>query len=100
MEANKPQRYKVEVPPDGSSGSSSLDEAIVSVDDDGRLKLNSQEAGTTSDTSQLRAQIEQYFRIAGIVIPAGRSLPKLPASCRTLRLRMSLTPSRAGAVIL
>lgn len=64
-EANKPQRYKAEVLLDDSSGSSSLDEAIVSVDDDGRLKLNSQEVGTTSDTSQLRAKLEQYFREHG-----------------------------------
>jgi biopolymer transport protein ExbD len=64
-EANKPQRYKVEVPPDGSGESNSPDEIVVFIDDRGRLKLNSQEAGTTSDTSQLRAKLEQYFRERG-----------------------------------
>jgi biopolymer transport protein ExbD len=62
MESNKPQRYEAEVPPSGSRGSNSPDEIIVLVDEEGRLKLNSQEVGTTSDTSQLRAQLEQYFR--------------------------------------
>jgi biopolymer transport protein ExbD len=64
-EANKPQRYKAEVPPEISNGSNSPDEIVVSVDDGGRLKLNSEEAGTTSDTSQLRAKLEQYFRERG-----------------------------------
>lgn len=64
-EANKPQRYKAEVPPGSSNGLNSPDEVVVLVDDEGRMKLNSKEAGTTSDTSQLRAKLEQYFRERG-----------------------------------
>jgi biopolymer transport protein ExbD len=61
-EANKPQRYKAEVQPGNPNGSNSPDEVVVLVDDEGRMKLNSEEAGTTGDTSQLRAKLEQYFR--------------------------------------
>jgi biopolymer transport protein ExbD len=64
-DANKPQRYKAGVPLAVSDGSNSPDEVVVLVDDEGRLKLNSEEAGTTSDTSQLRAKLEQYFRERG-----------------------------------
>lgn len=52
------------------------------VDDEGRLKLNAQEAGTTSDTSRLRAKLEQYFRERGdrapgrtVFVKASRKLP-------------------------
>jgi biopolymer transport protein ExbD len=65
MEANKPPRYQVEVPSKRPEGANSPDAVVVSVDDEGRLKLNSQEAGTTSDTSQLRAKLEQFFRERG-----------------------------------
>jgi biopolymer transport protein ExbD len=65
MEANKPQRYKAEIPPEGLRNSAALEEVVVLVDDQGRLKLNSQEAGTIDDTSQLRAKLEQYFRERG-----------------------------------
>lgn len=65
MEANKPERYKVEVSPERVRISDSPDDVIVSVDDQGGLKLNSQEAGTTSDTSRLRAKLEQLFREHG-----------------------------------
>jgi len=65
LEANKPQRYKAEVPLAGSNGSNSPDETVVSVDDGGKLRLNAEEVGTTSDTSQLRAKLEQYFRERG-----------------------------------
>jgi biopolymer transport protein ExbD len=82
IEANRPQRYQAEVPPAGSGGSSSPDEVVVLVDDEGRLKLNSQEAGTTSDTSQLRAKLEQHFRERGdrapgrtVFVKASRKLP-------------------------
>jgi biopolymer transport protein ExbD len=74
--ANKPPMYIAEVPPEPSSGSSSADRAVVSVDDDGRLKLNSQEAGTTSNTSQLRAQLDQYFRERGDRSPGRAVLVK------------------------
>jgi biopolymer transport protein ExbD len=82
IEANKPQRYETEVPPGGPNGSSSSGGAVVWVGDDGRLMLNSQEAGTTSDTSQLRAKLEQYFRERGdhspgrtVFVKASRNLP-------------------------
>jgi biopolymer transport protein ExbD len=81
-EANKPPRFSVEVTPSDSAGSNSHDGAVVSVDDNGRLKLNSQEAGTTNDTSQLRAKLEQYFRERGgnypgrtVFIKASSKLP-------------------------
>jgi biopolymer transport protein ExbD len=82
IEANKPQRYEAAVPPGGLNGSSSSDGAVVWVGDDGRLKLNSQEAGTTSDTSHLRAKLEHYFSERGdhypgrtVFVKASRNLP-------------------------
>ena len=81
MEANKPERYIVQIPPEGSRGADTADGAVVLIDDDGKLRLNSQEAGTTSDTSQLRAQLEQYFRERGdrssgrtVLVKASRKL--------------------------
>jgi len=65
MEANKPERYKAEVPPAGPRGSDSPDVIVVWVDGQGGLKLNSQEAGTISDTTQLRAKLEQIFQERG-----------------------------------
>lgn len=82
MEADKPERYKAQIPLNGSRGADSPDELVISVDDEGRLKVNSQEAGTTSDTSQLRTKLEQYFRERGdrypdraVFIKTSRKLP-------------------------
>ena len=82
MEKNRLQRYIAEVPANGSREPDSPDEVVIWDEDEGWLKLNSQEAGTTSDTSQLRTQLEQYFRERGdrnpsrtVFVKAFRKLP-------------------------
>ena len=65
MEANKPERFKAVIPPEDTRTSESPTQLVVSVDGSGMLKLNTQEAGTISDMSQLRAKLEQVFRERG-----------------------------------
>jgi biopolymer transport protein ExbD len=59
LEANKPPRFKTEVPPEGAAESDSADRLVVSVDDGGALRLNSEDAGTLGEFSLLRARLER-----------------------------------------
>jgi biopolymer transport protein ExbD len=65
MEANKPERFKVVVPPEDSRASESPTQLVVSVYESGALMLNAQQAGTISDMSQLRSKLEQVFHERG-----------------------------------
>lgn len=62
IEASKPPRFKTEIPPDGATNSDSTNRLVVSVDDGGALRLNSEDAGTLNDLSRLRARLEQALR--------------------------------------
>ena len=51
IEANKPPRFKIIIPPEDTTDSDSADRFVVSVDDRGALRLNSEDAGTLNDLS-------------------------------------------------
>lgn len=59
LEANKPARFRTDVPSKEAAGSDSADRLVVSVGDDGALRLNSEDAGTLDDLSRLRIRLEQ-----------------------------------------
>jgi biopolymer transport protein ExbD len=62
MERNKPPRFVTTIPPansDNQDGSGSL---VVSVDNQGRIRLNAVEAGTIDDLSQLQTKLTQVFK--------------------------------------
>ena len=65
IEANRPPRFKTEIPLVGATGSDSTGRLVVSVDDGGTLRLNSEDAGTLDDLSRLRARLEQALRERG-----------------------------------
>jgi biopolymer transport protein ExbD len=65
MEANKPERLKVIIPPEDSRTLESPTQLVVSVYESGALMLNAQQAGTISDMSQMRSKLEQVFRERG-----------------------------------
>ncbi|MCA1634143.1 MAG: biopolymer transporter ExbD [Acidobacteria bacterium] len=65
MEANKPHRFRPEISPTDTRTPNSLHQLIVSVDDGGVLRLNSQDAGTVGDVSHLRMQLEQALKERG-----------------------------------
>lgn len=62
VEDIKPPRFQATVPPAGESTTDPSGQIIVTVSDHGEIKLNGQEAGTTGDTNQLRAKLEQILR--------------------------------------
>jgi biopolymer transport protein ExbD len=65
IEANKPPRFKTIVPPEDATGSNSTDRLVVSIDDSGALRLNSEDAGTLDDLSRLRVRLEQALKERG-----------------------------------
>ena len=65
IEATKPPRFKTEIPPEDASTPDPLQQLVVSVDDGGGLRLNSQDAGTVGDLSRLRGQLEQALKERG-----------------------------------
>jgi biopolymer transport protein ExbD len=62
IEANKPPRFKAEIPTPGSNPSEATNTLFVSVDSKGALKINDEPAGTLNDTSQVRARLSQIVQ--------------------------------------
>ncbi len=62
VEDIRPPRFQATAPPDGESTIDTSGQIIVSVSEHGEIKLNDQVAGTTADTEQLRAKLEQVLR--------------------------------------
>lgn len=62
VEEVKPPRFQATVPPARESTTEPSGQIIVSVSERGEIRLNGHEAGTTGDTDQLRAKLEQFLR--------------------------------------
>jgi biopolymer transport protein ExbD len=63
IERNKPPRFVATIPPaNGDKQDGGTDSLIVTVDDQGRIRLNADEVGTIDDLSQLRAKLAQVFK--------------------------------------
>lgn len=82
MDARKPPRMKVEVPEDSIRTSSTPDQLVVFVDEKGRLKIGSQDVGTTDDVSRLRAELARALGERGdrgqgkaVLVKASGNLP-------------------------
>jgi biopolymer transport protein ExbD len=60
LAAPPPPRFKTSVPPAGATPDPSS-QIVISVDDEGRLRLNDREAGTTADLAPLRTQLESML---------------------------------------
>lgn len=62
MEQNKPPRYEAEIPPANENNRSETNSLVVSVDSKAGLKLNTEDAGTIDDLSQLRAKLAHVIQ--------------------------------------
>lgn len=62
MERNKPPRFVATIPPANKDNQDGADSLVVSVDDQGRIRLNADEAGTIDDLTQLQAKLAQVFK--------------------------------------
>jgi biopolymer transport protein ExbD len=62
MEQNKPPRFVAKIPPGNADKRAESNSLVVSIDSEGRLRLNAEEAGTIDDLSQLRTKLAQVFQ--------------------------------------
>lgn len=82
IEAQKPELFQAELPPEGMMTSDSPTRLVASLDANGVLKLNEEDAGTISDLSQLRARLEQIFRERGEQQPERTVFVRIPRSVK------------------
>jgi biopolymer transport protein ExbD len=82
LEDHKPERVKAELPSEAMMTSQSPTRLVVSLDANGLLKLNEEEAGAISDLSQLRARLEHIFRERGEQQPERTVLIRMPRSVK------------------
>jgi biopolymer transport protein ExbD len=62
MERNKPPRFVATIPPANGDSQNGADPLIVTVDNQGYLRLNAVAAGTIDDLSQLQEKLAQVFK--------------------------------------